>query len=846
MIPPTKLFVLHFILTTFERGVLSCGPITHMLISGRAGQFFDSTNRFISYKQLLDKHRDALQAGSTFPDSFYDPLCFGGRYHDISEDTHWTPFLNASIHYIRRTYPPPWDQATEKLVSFLLGVVSHQVADIVWHSLGINEGFLSTMAKVNFHGDFPSAHTFGDLGGEFISMVDLDADLVIDLKKWYVPSTDLYNIYSELYGRRRISLLDIEACSIQMLLESLAVSLSQKEVYPGIIDRSPFLGQEMENYFLGGVNDMVGWTHRKWKNVVTMLEQGTGDCNMTHNPLFVTCGKKKPNRRDENLQNGFYVKYGQHNLTVDDLNITRSHRGVTIQLSNSLKGFIEKKRAEINTSKIKLNIQHHNSKKREDVLVTQYSVNSSYANFGWSLSSGDVDGDGYKDTIIGSPGYSHVNNWQRGRVYILYGNGHGEENMSINLDNLQHQHINVTYIDGPNQMHSKFGRSVAVVDINVDGVDDLIVGSPAYFNKDNVDYNGLLSVYLGKVNSRHYTLPDIVITCKAKYCNLGCTLTAADVNLDGHPDLLMGTPYYKTGTGQEGMVAVLLSSPEVKAKSSFEFTSLKWKLFSSDQQPFSWFGYHISSKHQKILVSSPNYRKCYYLNCSYSVSDIQSVGRLDVFSLGRLQSNFSVTGTHQYQSAGFSADVGYPYDNQTLVLAFGIPGKDVLGSLNGFSWNIYRGGSVVLMNLTSHSITKLSDFDGNTRYGRFGYDVKLTDFNADGFDDLVISEPNGNGGPLENNKDGKLYLFSGGKHMLKGNATFSSYCTEESPCPSKMANITLESYNRPSHNGFLLQSKPTIAGVFLFSSDLVYDAGLFHHGAGRRSGTVYKYHLKTK
>lgn len=39
-------------------------------------------------------------------------------------------------------------QETEKLVVFLFGVMSHQTADVLWHSLGIDQGFLSTMAKV--------------------------------------------------------------------------------------------------------------------------------------------------------------------------------------------------------------------------------------------------------------------------------------------------------------------------------------------------------------------------------------------------------------------------------------------------------------------------------------------------------------------------------------------------------------------------------------------------------------------------------------------------------------------------------------------------------------------------
>jgi len=38
----------------------------------------------------------------------YYHVC-SGDYHNVSEDTHWTPFLNASVNYIRRQYPRPWD-----------------------------------------------------------------------------------------------------------------------------------------------------------------------------------------------------------------------------------------------------------------------------------------------------------------------------------------------------------------------------------------------------------------------------------------------------------------------------------------------------------------------------------------------------------------------------------------------------------------------------------------------------------------------------------------------------------------------------------------------------------------
>ena len=38
---------------------------------------------------------------------------------------------------------------------------------------------------------------------------------------------------------------------------------------------SPFLVDQLRNYFLGGMNDMAGWTLRLWDIGITLLENGT-------------------------------------------------------------------------------------------------------------------------------------------------------------------------------------------------------------------------------------------------------------------------------------------------------------------------------------------------------------------------------------------------------------------------------------------------------------------------------------------------------------------------------------------------------------------------------------------
>ena len=58
---------------------------------------------------------------------FFPRLCYNGDFHDKSEDTHWGEYVKVAFDYVNSTYPPPWDEDTEKLVAFLFGIISHQV-----------------------------------------------------------------------------------------------------------------------------------------------------------------------------------------------------------------------------------------------------------------------------------------------------------------------------------------------------------------------------------------------------------------------------------------------------------------------------------------------------------------------------------------------------------------------------------------------------------------------------------------------------------------------------------------------------------------------------------------------
>ena len=177
-------------------GVQSCGISTHTEIGFRALEFLGASDDpdVQHIRDILLRHQDAFQAGHPYPDSFYNSLCYHGRYHDQSEDTHWGHFIKVAFDFVNNKYPAPWDADTERLVAFLFGIISHQVADISWHSLeGLSDGFLEVLSKLGFHNNFGAAHDFGDVDDDMIGIFEWNVTSYAT--EWFVPVQDLVEIY---------------------------------------------------------------------------------------------------------------------------------------------------------------------------------------------------------------------------------------------------------------------------------------------------------------------------------------------------------------------------------------------------------------------------------------------------------------------------------------------------------------------------------------------------------------------------------------------------------------------------------------------------------------------------
>ena len=131
------------------------------------------------------------------------------------------------------------------------------MADITWHSLGVDQGFIKAMSNVNFHGIFNKAHPVADFGGDVVNEFELRLNYIADLGDWYVPYDDLFNIYNEFYGQVRINKSEIIECSSIMFLGRLGELLAISLIYPEYFNKSLFLTDRLNDYFLGGLDDMA-------------------------------------------------------------------------------------------------------------------------------------------------------------------------------------------------------------------------------------------------------------------------------------------------------------------------------------------------------------------------------------------------------------------------------------------------------------------------------------------------------------------------------------------------------------------------------------------------------------
>ncbi|WP_367898859.1 FG-GAP-like repeat-containing protein [Leptospira sp. WS58.C1] len=192
--------------------------------------------------------------------------------------------------------------------------------------------------------------------------------------------------------------------------------------------------------------------------------------------------------------------------------------------------------------------------------------------FGYAISLGDVNGDGYDDLANGAYRVSGFS----GLAFIYYSTGSG--GISSTAGNT---------ISGPGG--SNFACGIGLGDINGDGFSDLIVGGNAYSASAGGVWIFHSSGSAG-VTVNSYTLANTVIVGETT-SNFGIRIYTGDVNGDGYADLAVGAPQYSgffgrsyvfNSTGTTSGITVAAATSANTIVSGFSFSAVGMSIAMGD------------------------------------------------------------------------------------------------------------------------------------------------------------------------------------------------------------------------------------------------------------------------
>lgn len=378
------------------------------------------------------------------------------------------------------------------------------------------------------------------------------------------------------------------------------------------------------------------------------------------------------------------------------------------------------------------------------------------------MSTGDWNHDGYADLAFSAPGASTPSGGVSvGRVYIYYGSATAQyPSGAVSVVEEDADQV----LEG-SEAGSRFGSALVTLDYNLDGIDDLCVGASSA-GAFQLAYHGHISCFFGAATTGSPLSQQSALLgqcaasngdCPYAFANLGAVLLAADINLDGQPDLVAGLPQAQLRSvgPQAGALVAFLASPANGAQTRY-LDEADLQLYGSVANARFGAAAVLLDK-STLVVSEPLYSPD-------QGNKSPQVGRLHGFTLTGSPSStlelFTVAGETPFGSLGSAVAAGsltingVNFANLLAVTAASIDTPRSGSQKEAGHEQYWEAGAVYLLNASSllqisTPNTNLSwsaiqppvvTLMGDSSGAAFGRALHLFDANGDAVNDLLVGQ----------------------------------------------------------------------------------------------------------
>ena len=385
--------------------------------------------------------------------------------------------------------------------------------------------------------------------------------------------------------------------------------------------------------------------------------------------------------------------------------------------------------------------------------------------------AGDINGDGLDDIIIGA---NRANSNDSGASYVVFGKTDGN---AVALSEIAGN--NGFVLNGVNA-NDQSGFSVSGAgDVNGDGLDDIIVGTP--FAGPNGSLSGASYVVFGKANGDAVELSEIggddndgfvLNGVDANDQSGGSVSGAGDINGDGLDDIIIGA---RVANGSRG------ASYVVFGKTDGGIVELS-EIGGSDNDGFVLNGANANDRSGNSVSGAGDVNGdglddiiigAYQADgtdgnengASYVVFGNSDGGIVELGEIGGSDNDgFVINGANARDYSGFSVSGAGDINGDGLDdLIIGAHDADPNGITSGASYLVFgkTDGNAVELSLIEFGIGGFV-INGTGDRDRFGYSVSgAGDVNGDGFDDLIVGASRAD--PNSVADSGASYVIFGGQ-----------------------------------------------------------------------------------